>query len=139
MTRTRSAVTPAPRDDAGERVALMVRTIQADLRREWSVSDMAAILGVSAGQLRRLFTRALGATPRQVLCNLRLEAAARLLRNPGMRVKEIQGQVGIADPSHFCRDFRDRYGVSPTEYRRHLHARGDSFDTDARRGQEKVD
>jgi AraC-like DNA-binding protein len=45
-------------------------------------------------------------------------------------VKEIQARVGIADASHFCRDFRDRYGVSPTEYRYQVStARTDSRDT----------
>ena len=58
-----------------------------------------------------------GATPRQLLCNMRLQAAARLLRDPGIRIKEIQARVGVADASHFCRDFRDRFGMSPTDTR----------------------
>jgi transcriptional regulator GlxA family with amidase domain len=102
---------------AGARIAALMRALQADLRREWTVTEMAAVLGVSAAQLRRLCARALGASPRQILCNLRLQAAAVMLRDPGLRVKEIQWRVGIADASHFCRDFRDRFGVSPTEYR----------------------
>jgi AraC-like DNA-binding protein len=89
---------------------------------------MAAVLGVSDAQLRRLCVRAVGATPRQLLCNMRLQAAAVLLQNPAVRVKEIQARVGIADASHFCRDFRDRFGVSPTEYR-YQHSRKDSRDT----------
>jgi AraC-like DNA-binding protein len=53
-----------------------------------------------------------------------------LLRDPGMRVKEIQARVGIADASHFCRDFRDRFGASPTEYRYQTSMAGtDSRDT----------
>lgn len=123
------------------RLAAMIRTIEADLQRDWTVAEMAALLGVSAGQLRRLFMRSLGAAPRQLLCNLRLEAAARLLADPGIRVKEVQALVGIADASHFCRDFRDRFGVSPTEYRYGLihGTRTNSSDTDARLGQEMND
>jgi AraC-like DNA-binding protein len=105
------------RGDTGRRVSMLVRAISADLQRSWTVSQMAAILGVSDTQLRRICARHLAATPRQLLCNLRLQAAALLLRDPGIRVKEIQARVGIADASHFCRDFRDRFGVSPTEYR----------------------
>jgi transcriptional regulator GlxA family with amidase domain len=117
-------------DKAGVRMAALMRAIQADLQRDWTVADMAARLGVSDAQLRRLCARALGASPRQMLCNLRLQSAAVLLRDPAMRVKEIQARVGIADASHFCRDFRDRFGVSPTEYRYQLaHPRTDSADT----------
>ena len=118
------------RGDGGRRVSMLVRAIRADLPRAWTVTEMAAVLGVSATQLRRICARHLGATPRQLLCNARLQAAALLLRDPAMRVKEIQARVGIADASHFCRDFRDRYGVSPTEYRYQTSmARTDSHDT----------
>ena len=105
------------RGDAGRRVGMLMRALGADLQRAWTVTQMAAILGVSDTQLRRICARHLAATPRQLLCNLRLQAAALLLRDPSIRVKEIQARVGIADASHFCRDFRDRFGVSPTEYR----------------------
>lgn len=117
-------------DKAGARIAALMRVLQVDLRRDWTVSEMAAVLGVSAAQLRRLCARVLGASPRQLLCNLRLQAAAVMLRDPGLRVKEIQARVGIADASHFCRDFRDRFGVSPTEYRYQCaHGLHDSADT----------
>ena len=104
-------------DRAGSRIGALMRTIQADLQRPWTVTDMAAVLGVSDAQLRRLSARAIGATPRQLLCSIRLQAAAVLLHDPAIRVKEVQSRVGIADASHFCRDFKDRFGVSPAEYR----------------------
>lgn len=116
-------------DNTGARIAALMRAVQADLPRDWDVTQMAAVIGVSDAQLRRLCARALGASPRQILCNLRLQSAAVLLRNPSMRVKEIQARVGIADASHFCRDFRDRFGVSPTEYRYQFERRTDSVDT----------
>ena len=119
-------------DKAGVRIGALMRAIQRDLQRDWSVTEMAAVLGVSGAQLRRLSARVLGASPRQLLCNLRLESAAVLLRDPAMRIKEVQARVGIADASHFCRDFRERYGVSPTEFRYQLaSARTDSVDTRA--------
>ena len=115
------------RESAGARVALLMRALRADLQRAWTVAEMANVLGVSDAQLRRLCASAVGATPRQLLCNMRLQAAALLLQDPGIRVKEIQARVGIADASHFCRDFRDRFGVSPTEYR-YQRCRTDSAD-----------
>jgi len=105
------------RTDADPRVGVVIRAIEADLARTWTASRMAALIGVSDAQLRRVFARAMRASPLQVLCNLRLQAAARLLEDPSIRVKEIQVRVGFADPSHFSRDFRLRFGVSPTEYR----------------------
>lgn len=127
-------MTARPVPAAIHRVSIVIDRVRADLARAWTVPEMAAVIGVSSGQLRRLFKQNFGATPRQRLCGLRLEAAARLLADPGMRVKEIQVRVGIADASHFCRDFRDRFGVSPTEYRESLLKclRTDTTDSDAR-------
>lgn len=123
------------------RVSIVIDRVRVDLAHAWTVTEMAAVIGVSSSQLRRLFIQIVGATPRQRLCGLRLEAAARLLADPSIRVKEIMVRVGIADPSHFCRDFRERFGVSPSEYRESLLAlpRTDTTDSDARWSLEKND
>ncbi len=130
MTRTnRVAVDP--------RVLALARAVADDLVRPWTVPEMAEVLGISAGHLRRVVKDAEGATPRQWLCNLRLERAAQLLANRRLRIKEVQSLVGIADASHFARDFRDRFGTSPTEYRwQGSDAEADSFDSHARLGQQ---
>jgi transcriptional regulator GlxA family with amidase domain len=105
--------------DASERVARVVSAMRRDVRRAWTVADMAAVLGIQEAQIRRLFRLALLVPPRLVLCQLRLEEAAALLdREPTLLVKEVVSRTGYGDSSHFCRDFRDRYGMSPTEYRR---------------------
>ena len=50
----------------------------------------------------------------------RVEVAARLLTSEGLSVKEIMNRVGFQDPAYFRRKFRQRYGVSPKDYRRFL-------------------
>ena len=102
---------------ADSRTAAVIRLLKRDLSRPWTVAQMASLVGVSDAHLRRLFARALGASPLQVLCDLRLQEAARLLEDPSLRVKEIQVRVGLSDASHFSRDFRCRFGVSPAAYR----------------------
>ena len=117
-----------------------MHAIEKNLQKDWTVAQMAALLGVSDTQLRRICLAAVGATPRQLLCNMRLQAAAVLLHDPGIRVKEIQARVGIGDASHFCRDFRDRFGVSPTEYRyQHARPRTNSVDGGERTRQQMND
>jgi AraC-like DNA-binding protein len=130
----------AVRTSAGHRVSMLMRAIERDLQRAWTVSEMAALLGVSDTQLRRLCAHTLGATPRQLLCNLRLQAAAVLLHDPSIRVKEVQARVGVGDASHFCRDFRERFGMSPSEFRcQRAHAQTNSVDARERRRPEMRD
>jgi len=105
------------RSDAAHRLSIVINRVRGDLGRAWTVPEMASIIGVSAGQLRRLLTGSGHTAPQQLLQDLRLSAAAQLLADQSLRVKEITVRVGIADGSHFCRQFRRRFGVSPTEFR----------------------
>lgn len=132
-------MTGTQRVDGDPRVLALARAVEGDLGRAWTVPEMAGLLGISAGQLRRVVKHTAGASPREWLCNLRLEQAARLLADPRLRIKEVQSQVGITDPSHFARDFRDRFGVCPTEFRWQALSTDDSLDSDARCGQQNGD
>lgn len=49
----------------------------------------------------------------------RLDEAARLLRDSGMSVEEISHKTGYSTSHSFRRAFKERYGISPAEYRNH--------------------
>ena len=53
----------------------------------------------------------------QYLKALRLEKACELLGTTYLSVKEIAVQVGLNDASHFVRDFKKVYGLTPTQHR----------------------
>lgn len=105
-----------PRSDAAHRLTIVIDRVKADLSRPWRVKDMAAVLGVTGGQLRRLFAESGSPPPQRLLADLRLATAASLLCDPSLRVKDVTVRIGIADGSHFCRAFRRRYGMSPIEF-----------------------
>jgi AraC-like DNA-binding protein len=42
------------------------------------------------------------------------------LMGAGLSVKETAARLGYTAQSHFCRHFREVYGVPPTEYKRRL-------------------
>jgi len=46
-----------------------------------------------------------------------MQQAATLLTTTFLSVKEIVRRVGGTDESHFVRDFKRIYGVTPSEYR----------------------
>lgn len=105
------------RTDGAQRLTIVIDRVSRDLSRPWTVAEMAALLGVTSGQLRRLFADHGCPPPLRLLADLRLATAASLLADPSLRVKEVTARIGVADGSHFCREFRRRYGVSPTEFR----------------------
>jgi AraC-like DNA-binding protein len=46
-----------------------------------------------------------------------MERAKILLETTFLSVKEIMTEVGVSDESHFVRDFKSVYGVSPARFR----------------------
>jgi AraC-like DNA-binding protein/CheY-like chemotaxis protein len=79
---------------------------------------VAELVGLSSSELANRFRRHVGSTFTERLRKLRLDSAATLLARTNHRVKEVWAQVGYNDGSNFDHQFKERFGVSPTEYRR---------------------
>lgn len=99
------------------RVRHIISLINQDLMRELSVAEMARFVHLSPTQFRRMFKAETGLPPRQYIKRVKLEAAKKLLEHSYLRVKEIAYQVGFMDNSHFVRDFKHAYGMTPAQYR----------------------
>ena len=100
------------------RVRQAIRLISADLRRPLILEEVARAVHLSPPRLRSIFKAETGVTPAQHLKLLRMQKAKQLLGESFLNVKQIMLQVGINDESHFVRDFRELYGLTPAEYRR---------------------
>ncbi len=46
-----------------------------------------------------------------------MDAAAELLSQPAIPVRDVASRIGYCHPSHFARAFQQRYGVSPSAFR----------------------
>jgi AraC-like DNA-binding protein len=100
------------------RLLPLIRALEARLAEEWTVGDMAAIVGVSAQHLGRLFARSLGQSPLEYLIGLRINRGRVLLvERPELRVHEVAEASGYGDVNHFIRRFRQREGCTPGEFR----------------------
>jgi AraC-like DNA-binding protein len=90
----------------------------------YRVKDVAQYMGVSPRQLRRIFARHVGCSPEGWLREARLQAALRML--PGaVSVKQVAYELDFRQLTQFCRDFRARFGSTPSRYlqRRSFRAR----------------
>ena len=91
-------------------------------------SQVAAAAGVSLRRLQALF-RDDGRNVAAHIWERRLEKAARHLSDPGclhVQLGEVAYRCGFVDQAHFSRRFRDRYGLSPRDYRNAALARARS-------------
>jgi AraC-like DNA-binding protein/ligand-binding sensor protein len=89
-----------------------------------TLSEVAVMIGVSAGHLSRTFRRVSGLTFERYLMEKRVERAQRLLLDPVSRVSDVAERCDFCNPAYFARVFRKLSGCSPTEYSKNpIHAR----------------
>ena len=99
------------------RIQILTRLIQSEFRRNLCLEELAGSVNLSPSRLRHLFKHDTGQTLGQYVMCQRMNRARLLLRTTHFSVKEVMNQVGISDPSHFARDFKKCFGVSPTSCR----------------------
>lgn len=66
----------------------------------------------------RLFKKYKGTTPYKFLLNTRLEVAKTLLMTSSHNIGRISDILGYKEVYHFSKQFRNRTGVSPSEFRK---------------------
>ncbi|MFO0683138.1 MAG: AraC family transcriptional regulator [Sandaracinus sp.] len=109
----RSAVGSAP-DSAPILEAMHI--LRSEHAADHDVRSVARRVGMSASHFAHRFRAVTRTTPMRFLRDARLERARSLLVEPGMRAGVVAGEVGFRSSSHFTREFKRRYGVSPGAY-----------------------
>jgi len=98
-----------------------VRAVMSVMLRETagrlSIEILSRDVNLSCNRLRQLFVKEIGVSPTQYLRYLRLFRAARMLRSTFLSVKEVAFLSGARDISHFVRDFKKQFGLTPSAYR----------------------
>jgi AraC-like DNA-binding protein len=93
-------------------------------RMDFNVGDLCRQFHCSRATLYRMFREHGGV--RTYVRDLRLEHCLReLARVPEKsrgRIRNVAEQWGFYDPSHFCRLFKQRFGISPSEVPRSPHS-----------------
>jgi AraC family transcriptional regulator len=97
--------------------------VEATSRGSPTASDLAALCGVSAGHLLRVYKKSTGCSLGQYVEAVRLKKAKNMLLNTHLQLKEISYRLGFAHPANFSTAFRRVEGVTPLEYRRLMSAR----------------
>lgn len=90
------------------------------LSRAGSEGDNAALaksVGMHPNAFIRKFLQATGHTPHQYRLRLRVEQAARWLREGRLDIEQVATAAGFCDRFHFSRIFKKQMGVAPARYR----------------------
>lgn len=83
---------------------------------EFSVEDFSREIFMNRVTLYRKIQALTGKTPSEFIRSIRLKRAAQLLGKSGQSVSEIAWEVGYNDPKKFAKQFKEEFGITPSQY-----------------------
>ncbi|HEX8896373.1 MAG TPA: helix-turn-helix domain-containing protein [Terriglobales bacterium] len=91
-----------------------------NLTEDLSLTQLAALSGLSPHYFAELFKQSMGCPPHRFVLLQKIERAKQTLRDPTRSITEAAIGAGFQNPSHFARIFHRHVGVSPSAYGRSL-------------------
>jgi len=82
-----------------------------------SLEEMAEAMGMSMKPFFQKVRDITGKTPAEVVRDLRLKHACVLLQRTNINMSELANNIGFATAEHFINLFKERFGISPSDYR----------------------
>jgi AraC family transcriptional regulator len=101
----------------GYRLKRVLDYIADNLEENISLSQLAAIAGMSPHYFSELFKQSTGRAPHNYVLLQRIERAKQQLRDPKRTIIEAGLDAGFQNPSHFARVFRKLEGTTPSKFR----------------------
>lgn len=101
-------------------VGKALRYIQLHSLTPISLADVAAAVGRTAPHVAAVVKSDTGFTVGMWITSARVAKAAQLLQHTDMAIDQIAPHIGWQDTTHFIRQFRKIYGMTPAVWRRNL-------------------
>jgi AraC-like DNA-binding protein len=94
-----------------------LRAIYTDAAHPWTVTELAALSGLSRPAFARAFQQALGQSPIKYLTEWRMTLARDHLRSGDLSLAQIAGRTGYTSPYAFAAAFQRHHGEPPGRWR----------------------
>ena len=95
-----------------------IRFMTENLYNNVDLPAVSRHLGITTFHTIRIFKSAFLTTPMQYYNSLRLNEAGRLLLHTEWSVAEISRRLGYSSPFYFSQQFKNKMGLSPSEYKK---------------------
>ena len=93
------------------------RVVEENYTSPISIKDLAYLSGRSLASFKRDFQNTYNMPPAKWIREQRLMKAQDMLNNSSMSVSDICYSLGVENPAHFSRIFKNKFGISPSEIR----------------------
>lgn len=99
------------------RLREMMTAVLSHPEENWTVAHMMAYVGLSRAQFMRIFKQNVGMSPHAFVNHVRLQVAAKMLRETTHPIMQIACATGFQSETHFGKAFKKQYEISPGAYR----------------------
>lgn len=86
--------------------------------KDISLQRLSEAFGYSSAYFSRFFKKEMHTSFKDMLVELRLEKATKYLQEKRFSIQDIAKEVGYNDINHFYKIFKERYGMTPNEYKK---------------------
>ncbi|SIT43928.1 Transcriptional regulator, AraC family [Paraburkholderia ribeironis] len=100
-----------------DKIRESARWIRENYSKAISVAQAAESAAMSKRNFQRRFKCEFGMTPLEYLLRTRFEVVSSMLKNTDLPVDKIARRCGMGDGNRLGRLFKERYGMSPTQFR----------------------
>lgn len=113
-----SVATPVLEQADDKLMRRFIDVIEANMGNvDFSAEDVEAMLKISHWHLLSKVKALVGMTPTEFIRETRLAHAAKLIDEGKLSMTQITYVIGMSDSRYFSRCFKQKYGVTPTEYK----------------------
>jgi AraC-like DNA-binding protein len=99
------------------KIGKVVAAVHADPERDWSVPELAELMGASRSSFAEAFTRTMGESPAKYVAKIKMFQARHWIANDGMRIAVAADRLGYDSEASFSRAFKRVIGHPPSAAR----------------------
>jgi len=88
---------------------------------ELSIDGIASFIGLSRSSMFKKIKSLTGLAPIDFIKEIRLQRAVQLIETDEFNISQVAYMIGMNDPRYFSKCFKQKYGISPSEYKEKYH------------------
>ena len=116
--KNENIINPPPK--YADKISFVIQIMNKEYEKDYSLEDFAKMCNMSKFHFIRIFKEITGSSPLEYRNKIRLDHAKELLADTDKTISEIGRSVGYPHNSYFCDAFKNKTGMSPSQYRKSL-------------------